>query len=470
MTSPSLSQVKSVSPTGSDPLEASDFLNRYPDIKAIDIVLTDCHGIGRGKTIRRHELASLYASGRGMPSSLFGQDVAGDDVEGTGLVLHDGGGDMRCWPVPGTLGYVPAAGRGLVLVSMYDAQGRPFAAEPRHALARQVSRAETAGYRPMGALELEFYLVDRARGEDGRMKPARFALTGRRPATTNTMSVDELDEMWPLFEAIYAGAEEIGVPLESLISEYATGQYEFTIRYRDLMRAADDVILAKRLIRATARRFGMEACFMAKPFGSLSGSGMHLHLSMAGADGVNLFADEPSGALNPLMLNAIGGVRCTIADTMLVLAPFMNSWRRFASTVYSPASDAWGVENRTVALRVPSGSPATRHFEHRVAGVDANPYLVGAVTLAGALDGIAERCDPGPPALGNSYAGSAPDQASSLPRTWLDAIDRFDQSAFAKEALGESLHTGFAAIKRAEWQFLAAEVSEIEWTLYGFTV
>ena len=148
-----------------------------------------------------------------------------------------------------------------------------------------------------------------------------------------------------------------------MISEYAVGQYELTIRYRDLLRAADDVIVAKRLIRSAARRFGMEACFMAKPFGQEAGSGMHLHLSLANADGHNLYADQPSGQLSPLMLHSIGGIRHTIGDTMLVLAPFLNSWRRFASVVYSPASDTWGVENRTVALRVPNSSASTRHFE-----------------------------------------------------------------------------------------------------------
>ncbi|QRG09645.1 glutamine synthetase [Xanthobacter dioxanivorans] len=455
------------SPSGSDLSEAQTFLDRYPDLQAIDIVLTDCHGIGRGKTIRRHELKSLYAYGRGMPPSLFGQDVAGEDVEGTGLVLTDGGGDMRCWPVAGTLGRVPSTNRGQVLISMFNADGLPLEVEPRHALARQMAHARAAGFAPLGALELEFYLVDGERGARGRVMPARYALTGRRSLCANTMSVDELDQMSPLFDAIYAGAEEVGVPLESLISEYAPGQYEFTIRYRDLLRAADDVIIAKRLIRATARRFGMEACFMAKPFGHHSGSGMHLHLSLAGPDGANRFADTPAGELNPLMLQAIGGIRATIADTMLVLAPFLNSWRRFAAGVYSPVSDTWGIENRTVALRVPSGSPATRHFEHRVAGVDANPYLVAAVTLAGALDGMAHARDPGPPTVGNSYASGA---AHDLPRSWLDAIDRFEQSAFSREVLGAPFHTGFVAIKRAEWLRMALEVSEAEWDLYGFTV
>jgi glutamine synthetase len=451
---------------GANLAEAQAFLARHPDVQAIDIIMTDCHGIGRGKSIRRHELEGIYTAGRGMPASLFAQDVAGDDVDDTGLVLNDGGGDYRCWPLPGTLGFIPATGRGQVLVSMFTPAGEPFAAEPRHALVRQVERAKAMGFTPMGALELEFYLVDRERDSHGRYQPARYPLTGRRSMNSNTMSVDELDEMSPFFDAVYEGAQTLDLPLESLISEYAVGQYELTLRYRDLLRAADDVIIAKRLIRTTARRFGMEACFMAKPFGQDSGSGMHLHLSLNDQAGANLFADQADGSLSPLMLQAIGGIRATVGDTMLVLAPFLNSWRRFASVIYSPANDTWGVENRTVALRVPSGSAKSRHFEHRVGGVDANPYLVAAVTLGGALDGIAAKADPGPPVTGNATELPAP----NMPRSWLDAIDRLDQSAFCRRVLGDMLHQGFVAVKRSEYMKLALDVTEAEWNLYGFTV
>lgn len=455
------------SPSGSTTEEAAEFLARYPDLQAIDIVMTDCHGIGRGKVIRRHELASLYTSGRAMPASLFGQDVAGDDVDASGVVLTDGGGDKRCWPLPGTLGFMPHTGRGQVLVSMYEDDGRPFSAEPRPALVEQVRLAKQAGMTPMGAFELEFYLIDRERDDQGRHQPAKYALTGRRSFNRNTMAVDELDEMAPLFDAIYEGAAHLGLTLESLISEYAVGQYELTIRYRDLLRAADDTIIAKRLIRSCARRFGMEACFMAKPFGLEAGSGMHLHLSLGDEQGNNLYGDRQDGSLSPLMLQSIAGIRDTVGDTMLVLAPFLNSWRRFASISYSPASDDWGVENRTVALRVPGTPGKSRHFEHRVAGVDANPYMVAAVTLAGALHGIAQKLDPGPAVEGNGYGD---DRAHSLPKSWLEAIHRAEASAFLKDALGADLHRAFVAVKHAEHQRLALEVSEAEWALYGFVV
>ena len=199
------------SPTGSTQEEAHAFLAKYPEVQGIDVIMTDCHGIGRGKIIRRHELEALFASGRPMPASLFGQDVAGDDVDGTGLVLHDGGGDKRCWPVPGTLGLQPHLNRGQVLVSMYEPDGQPFCADPRPVLERQIAAARQAGFQPMGAFELEFYLVDSQPDAQGRYLPARYPLTGRRSLNRNTMSVDELDEMSPFFDMIYTGAEQLGL-------------------------------------------------------------------------------------------------------------------------------------------------------------------------------------------------------------------------------------------------------------------
>lgn len=437
--------------------EAERFLEQYPEVAAIDVVLVDAHGIGRGKIIRRHELIGLFRDGRGMPDTLFAQDVAGDDVAAALPLFAAGGGDCKCFPVAGTLGFVPATGRGLVLVTMRDAHDAPHHSDPRTALARQIERAKSAGFYPMGAMELEFYLLDTSDHE-----PAKAPLTGRRADTTNTMSVDELDGMSPFFDAVYAGAEALKLPFETLISEYARGQFELTLRYGPLDRAADDIVLAKRLIRATARRFGMEACFMAKPFGAASGSGMHLHLSLADADGNNLFADQPDGTLAPLMLWAIGGIRTQIRDAMLVVAPFLNSWRRFSSAIYSPAGNTWGREDRNVAIRVPQGTPTTRHFEQRLGGVDANPYLLAAVTLGAALDGIEAQQDAGT----EGQAGDMP----PLPMSWSEAIGAFQSSEAMRRILGPQLHSGFSAIKIAEFERLNAEVSDVEWRYYGFTV
>jgi glutamine synthetase len=278
------------------------------------------------------------------------------------------------------------------------------------------------------------------------------------------MSVDELDEMAPFFDAVYEGAAALDLPLETLISEYAAGQFELTLRYCELARAADDIVRAKRLLRTTARRFGMEACFMSKPFSHSSGSGMHLHLSLADGAGANVFADPSEGALSEVMLQAIGGIRSSMAASMLVLAPVLNSWRRFAGTVYSPASNTWGYEDRNVALRIPAGGAKSRHFEHRVAGVDANPYLVATIVLGAALDGIAAHMGAGPEGA-NGAEGYPP-----MPAGWGDAIAQFGDSAQMQSLLGAPLHQLFTAVKRGEHDVLAVTVTDLEWQLYGTTL
>lgn len=444
--------------------EAHAFLNAYPDVQAIDIVLSDLHGIGRGKIIRRHELESLFTNGRGMPASLFAQDVSGRDVAAAIAVIEGGGGDSRCWPVPHTLGYQTATGRGLVLLQMENADGAPNPLDPRNALLSQITRAQRMGFAAMGAMELEFYLVDKDRDAEGRPQPARAPMTGRRLSSTNCMSVDELDEMGPFFDAVYEGAAALDLPLESLISEYAAGQFELTLRYRELARAADDIVRAKRLLRTTARRFGMEACFMAKPFSHSSGSGMHLHLSLTDDTGANLFGDPSEGEFSKLMLSAIGGIRKSMSESMLVLAPVLNSWRRFAGTVYSPASNTWGFEDRNVALRIPAGGAGSRHFEHRVAGVDANPYLVATIVLGAALDGITAQTNPGAEGSegGANYA--------PLPGGWLESIQQFEAAEAMKTLLGAPLHQVLVAVKRGEHDALAITVTDLEWQLYGTTL
>ncbi|MEL6520296.1 MAG: glutamine synthetase family protein [Pseudomonadota bacterium] len=444
-------------PTGADWSEGEAFLAANPDVQAIDIVLSDLHGMARGKMIRRHELAALYQTGRPMPSTLFAQDVEGDDIDAALATMPDGGGDHRCWPLPRTLGAQPN-GRGLVLLQMYDGAAKPVPQDPRFALLRQIDRANASGYTPLGALELEFYLLDAEPDPNGAVQPAKMPLGGRRLGTTNCMSVDELDEAAPFFDALYAAADSFDLPLEALLSEYAEGQFELTLRYRDLARAVDDIALTRHLIRTTARRFGMRACFMAKPFGHRAGSGMHLHLSLADKDGRNLFADT-DGNLSPLMLQAIGGIRAGMNDMLLLLAPVLNSWRRMGSAVYSPATNCWQIEDRNVAVRIPDCAPEARHFELRVAGVDANPYLVAAAALGAALDGIEAQAEAGPP-------GAAEDMLP-MPRTWLDAIDAFEASKAMVQILGEPLHTCLCAVKRHEYEKRLADVTETEWRIYG---
>lgn len=457
-----------ISPSGSTPAEAKEFLKAHPDIEAIDIVLTDANGIGRGKIIRRHELEAFYDGGRHIPTSILGLDIVGEDVHETGLVWDTGDGDLRAWPVPGTL--VPLHGtspaRGQVLMAMYRLDGRPMTSDPRHALARQIEALAAKGLHPAGAFELEFFLLADARDADGSVQPAHAVLDGRRSGKTEVYSVDHLHGMEPLFSDIYAAARAQGIPAETVISEYAPGQYELTLNYRtDVLRAAADLVMLKRVVRAQARRHGVTACFMAKPIEKYAGSGMHFHVSLRDDAGRNVFAEADGQKWSPNLLHALGGLGATMAESMLVFAPHANSWRRFVSQSYAPVAPTWGVNNRSVALRVPAGEVKARRIEHRPSGVDANPYLVAATVLAGIARGLEEKLDPGPETTGNGYESTAT-CGMAMPADWRAAIETATASEFLKGALGPDLHRTFTAIKKAEYLRVARTVSELDYHLY----
>ena len=452
--------------------EAEAFLARYPDIEAIDIVLVDANGIGRGKIIRRHELLPLYRNGRHLPLSILGLDVTGEDVEETGLVWSVGDADRLARPIPGTLKAMPWTSplRGQVLLSLYELDGTPMLADPRHALQRQTEALKARGLTPAGAFELEFFLFDSARGPEGKPQPAAALIDGKPARFTQVYGLDKLDGMQPLFADIYAAADAQDIPLETLISEYAPGQYELTLHYRhDLAQAADDLVMLKRLVRSVARRHQVTACFMAKPLADFAGSGMHLHVSMSDASGTNAFAENTPDSVNEPLRFAIGGLLESMADSMLVFAPHANSWRRFVTRSYAPLAPTWGTNNRSVAVRVPAGPVSARRFEHRVSGVDANPYLVTATVLAGMERGLAARTDPGTPVTGNGYE-AIPSSDSRMPRDWNSAIVQARESSFLRAALGETLHKSFIAVKQAESFRVASHVSELDYHLYFDTI
>lgn len=457
-------------PSGATLAEAEAFLEANPDIEAVDILLHDSNGIGRGKIIRRHELSSLYKSGRHMPISILGLDICGEDVHETGLIWDQGDGDLRAWPIPGTLKRLhnTTPPRAEVFMSLYELDGTPMTSDPRHALARQVELLAAEGLKPAGAFELEFFLLANELDADDKAQPARDVLDGRRSHKTEVYSVDHLHGMLPLFSDVYQAAELAGIKAETLISEYAPGQYELTLHYReDVLQAADDLIRLKRIVRAQARAHGVTACFMAKPVEEYAGSGMHFHVSLQDRDGRNVFAEQEEGEWTETVLHAIGGMRDTMAESMLVFAPHANSWRRFANQSYAPISTNWGVNNRSVALRIPAGDIRARRIEHRPSGVDANPYLVATTVLAAIRHGLKNRIDPGPETIGNGYDEGQDDH---MPRDWRTAIDAARDSAFLKDALGEDMHRTFVAVKAAEYARVSRTVSKLDFDLYLHTV
>lgn len=450
-----------------EPSEAEAFFAAHPQVDAVDMIFTDFAGVARGKRLTRDETIAVYGHGRYFPGSIVVVDVTGRDTEETQLVWEDGDADRLMKPVPGTLVPVPWGGERAAqfLVSFHELDGTPHDCDSRHVLGRVVERMARDGHVPVMAIELEFYLLDPRRGRDGRPRPARGPLGRRTPTAIDVYGMQDMEDMRPFIDALHDGARIQGLPLESAISEYAPGQFELTLRHKaDAVRACDDAIMYKRLVKATAQAFGMEATFMAKPFADCAGSGMHVHVSIADEAGQNLCAsDDPEGT--PLLRHAIGGMAATLGDGFAIFAPHANSYRRFRANSYAPVAPTWGVNNRTVSLRVPAGPPASRHVEHRCCGADANPYLAAAAVLAGMHHGIANAIDPGPAVVGNGYAQADADGVR-LPRHWFDAVDTFAASGLMQDYLGARFVAMFACVKRTEQDRFFAEVPPIDYDWY----
>lgn len=449
--------------------EAKSFLDANPDINHIAMIFTDLCGVARGKLLTRDELIPAFKNGRYFPGSMMSIDVTGRDVVETGLVWDDGDGDRLCWPAPGTLNRVPwlPDAQAQYLATIHELDGTPSIAEPRQTLARMVDRFQkTTGLTPVAAVELEFYLMDRDSALAGRPKAPKSLTNGAHTNQIQCYLLQDLEDFGPFFRDMYAGARMQGLPAEAVISEYAPGQMEIGLKHRaDALKACDEAILFKRLVKGTAEKHELIASFMAKPYSDQAGCGMHLHVSLNDAKGNNAFAC-PDPAQHPMLRNAVAGLKTTMSDSLAIYAPNANSYRRFRKNMYAPVKPNWGVNNRTVSIRIPAATGAATHLEHRVSGADANPYLALAAVLAGMLHGIDNKLDPGDPVKGNGYA----QPAEPLPTHWIAAIEALRKSAPMREYLGSRFVDVFTAIKDAEADRFYAEPQPLDFDYYLRTI
>lgn len=448
--------------------EARDFLAQHPDVRLIELILIDANGIPRGKLLHRDELLAIYENGRPLPSSILALTIQGEDVEESGLVWEVADADCWTYPLAGSLTLQPWRSKptGQLQVSMHPTQGLPATpADPRHVLIRAIDRLKADGYHPVMAVELEFYLLDKNRSACGRPQPA-LQMNGVRPQAPQVYGVTELEQLQPFLDDLYDACDVQGLPVRTAISEYAPGQVELTLEHRfDALQAIDEGLRYKRLVKGVANKHGFIACFMAKPFGDLAGSGLHMHVSLADEQGNNLMASELSdleGGPGTLLRHAIGGMMATLNDALAIFCPNANSYRRFQANSYAPLAKSWGVNNRTVSFRVPGGPAKSRHVEHRICGADANPYLAAAAILSGIHYGIQNQIDPGEEIIGNGYEQAR----ETLPTDWLTALRALENSSWAKEALGEEFLKVYLAIKWNEFRQFMSEVGEQDWRWY----
>jgi len=422
---------------GSD--EAKAFLDTNPGVEWIDVLLFDTNGIARGKRIRRADLLGIANRGLMMPASVFIMDPLGNCVEETGRLWETGDHDHLCHLLSKTLVPIPVGdGRHAQAVMVVDGKD-PI--DPRSVLIEQVAHFTRAGQTPVAAVELEFYVTRKANGTGMVHPPEGLSDDPRRPLT---FGFEEMDVLSPFIDDIYRVCEAQGLPVDAVMKESGPGQFEINLKHRaDAAAAALDGLLLKRAVKAAARAHKLEATFMPKPHHDWPGSGMHVHLSVLDTAGENVFAGEP---ISPLFRHALGGMRETMADFMAVWAQSANAYRRYVPKAYVSTAAHWGFNNRTVALRIPRGNGAATRIEHRVAGADANPYLVIASILAGIRHGVANGVDPGPAVEGNSEGMEAP----VLPTAWVNSLDLFQRSDIVRGAFGGPFQDVFARLKHVE--------------------
>lgn len=451
------------------PLPAQDAraLALIDGCEQVDLLLCDTNGLLRGKRITREALEKVYLNGVCLPMSLIATDITGNTVEETGLGYDIGDEDRICRPVPGSLRPVPWATRpsAQLLLSMEDGAGGVFEVAPRAVLDRVLQGFTARGWTPVVAVELEFYLFDAAPDARGRPQTPRDPHSGLRSDSTQVYYLQELDEHREFIDAVAAACRAQGIPADTAVAEYAPGQFEINLLHRaDAMAACDDAILLKRTIKAIAQQQGKLASFMAKPFAEQAGSGLHLHVSVLDAQGRNLFDGTPDAPADAL-LHAVAGLQQAAASSLLLFAPHANSYRRFVPNAFVPLNDSWGFNNRTVALRIPHSDARNTRIEHRIAGADANPYLVTAAVLAGLLGGLLAQQAPGPATTGNAYA-----QIEAATPSWRGAIEAFLQDDFIARHFGERFRHIYGQQKRREMLDFHTQVPDLDYAWYLRTV
>ncbi|MEE4661563.1 MAG: glutamine synthetase family protein, partial [Halieaceae bacterium] len=326
-------------------------------------------------------------------------------------------------------------------------------------LKQVLQRFHNAGWRPVVAAELEFSLL---RYDSDGVHHSCTRVDGGTPLGGNLYGLDVLHEQLDVLQDIRAACAAQGLPFDGIVKESAPSQYEINMQHIDNpVLAADQLLMIKRLVKGVAARHGLVASFMAKPFADEAGNGMHLHCSILDEQDNNIF-DDGGPAGTELLRHAVAGSMRYMGESMAIFAPNVNSYRRFQPGAHAPTSPCWGYDNRTVSVRIPAGKPAARRIELRVAGADANPYLLYAVMLSAIMEGIAQQLDPGAPVEGDGY-----EQATdTLPEYLPEALRLFESSAFIERNLGAELQRIYASSKWQENAEFRRLITDFEYSAY----
>ncbi|MBL8686552.1 MAG: glutamine synthetase [Alphaproteobacteria bacterium] len=417
-------------------------------IEEVECLVPDMSGIARGKILPATKfLKSVEQNSLRLPESLFIQTVTGEyaDIEDSLMGPQDH--DINLHPAAETIRVVPwyGAPTAQVICDCYYNNGRPIEFAPRHILKCILDLYHAKGWQPIVAPELEFFLVQVNTDPDLPLSPP-IGRSGRPETGRQSYGIDAVNEFDPIFEEVYDFCEAQDIDIDTLTHEAGAAQMEINFNHGDAMRLADMTFLFKRTVRQTALRHNVYATFMAKPLANEPGSAMHIHQSVVDLkNGQNLFANAANGKDSLLFRSHVAGLQRYLPFTMPLLGPNVNSYRRLQPYYDAPINVHWGIDNRTVGLRVPIAPPEGRRIENRLAGADANPYLAMAASLACGYLGMVEKLTPTEQIDGSAYR-----LKHTLPRTLNDALQRFESNKSVRSVLGDKFVEVFAAVKRAE--------------------
>jgi glutamine synthetase len=417
-------------------------------------VIADLPGIARGKAVpaSKWEKQPYFH----LPNSIFFQTITGDWGEAAG----PGGWtepDMTLKPDMTTASAAPWADDGTLQVihDAFDQKGDPVEFAPRNVLKRVVDLYRKQGWTPVIAPEMEFYLVARNIDPAKPIEPM-MGRTGRPAAGRQAYSMSAVDDYGPVIDDIYEYAEIQGIEIDGITQEGGAGQLEINLRHGDPVALADQVFYFKRLIREAALKHDCFATFMAKPIEGEPGSAMHVHHSILDTDGNNIFTGAQGGETDAFF-HFIGGLQEHMPSVIAVMAPYVNSYRRYVRDHAAPINLEWGRDNRTTGIRVPLSPPEARRIENRLAGMDCNPYLCIAASLACGYLGMMNETRPD-----KRYQGDAYDAEDEIPQGLYAALDLFDEAAQIHEILGPEFVRVYSIVKRAEYNEFLQVISPWE--------
>jgi len=420
----------------------------------LELLVADMNGVPRGKTLRGASFSDDQLPH--LAEAIFFQTITGGYAAAM-ETYNPKDRDLLLRPDWSSFGATPwkAAPAGQVICETLDHRGELVAYDPRNVLRRVLDAYAAAGLRPVVAPEVEFYLLDPVSKDDLTLSTAA-GLAGAAEFGGESFSPDALEKFAPFIADTREMCRNSGLALSAVVHEMGPAQIELNIAHGDPLSRADQLFLLKRLIKGCARKHGMLASFMAKPLVDGPGNGLHLHCSVLGADGDNVFALNRRRAPGSLR-HFIGGLQRYLPTAFALMAPNVNSYKRFVRDQAAPINLDWGYDNRTTGFRVPFSDSESGRVENRIAGADANPYLIMAATLACGLLGMTESAEPSKPVTGDAY-----DKKRALPRDLGEALRMLEQSEKLVDALGPAFVEVFVSVKRAELAHFSSTITPWE--------